>query len=190
VRESLHKKFPSDLKRLLRLCRCCNISGRQCGTLLFRLVVFIVTVWGVTSITESGRYIKRCSMTSAAQMVPCRTPRLDIEGDTIFPAMPTSWCFASFPHDYRRGVCRVKVLARKLFYCGSKDAGFFSNFISVQKIGAGWHFVPGRIVSRTICVVRLSQKTCEDVREYLSCMVYTPGHRIQTSFLLHRYLRT
>jgi len=23
----------------------------------------------------------------------------------------------------------------------SKDAGFFSNFISMQKMGAGWHFV-------------------------------------------------
>ena len=32
---------------------------------------------------------------------------------------------------------------RKLgIYCGSKDAGFFLNFISVQKMGAGWHFVP------------------------------------------------
>ena len=121
------RSFPVTWNAFFDCAGVATLVADSAELLRFRLVVFTVTVWGVTSITESGRYIKRCSMTSAAQMVPCRTPRLDIEGDTIFPAMPTSWCFASFPHDYRE-VVSCKSTGAQIILLWFKRRGIFFEF--------------------------------------------------------------
>ena len=62
------------------------------------------------------------------------TKFLESWGDTIFPTMPASWYFGSFPHD-------VELCVLCAWKCWNKRRGKFLKCIFARNWNAGWHLV-------------------------------------------------